>query len=219
MTSERRQYDDGGELGRTPLDTDHSRLFIKQKITAVVNKYWVHAVDESGEPGEVIAFAQEKVLTLRGEIHIYTDETRTTELVSVYSRGINAFATTSDILDADGQPIAKIRKDGTASLKSSTWHLEGPGYAATGTERNQAVATLRRVTNFIPGINDFNEMIPWQVHFDFVTEDGTNLLSHERQAKLLDRYEMTLPPVVNGRPLDWRVAAAVGIALDALQSR
>jgi hypothetical protein len=56
-------------------------------------------------------------------------------------------------------------------------------------------------------------------HFDFTATDGQVVLSSERQRSLRDRYEITVPVLANGWQLDWRVAAAMAVALDALQAR
>ena len=77
-----------------------------------------------------------------------------------------------DITDEHGQPLGFFRKDFGASLLRSTFHLEGPGFAGTGQERNQLVALLRR----------FTELPLPAVHFDFADPDGAPLMSVERQA-------------------------------------
>ena len=92
-----------------------------------------------------------------------------------------------------------------ASLLRSTFHIEGPGYAGTGRERNQVVGLLRRFTelDFIP------------IHFDFVDAEGNALFSVERKMSIGDRYRVTVPD----ERVDFRVAAAVAVGLDALRCR
>src|SRR3712207_3638921 len=110
-----------------------------------------------------------------------------------------------DIFDEQPQQIGFFRKDFGASLLRSTFHIEGPGYAGTGRERSQAVALLRRFADipFLP------------IHFDFVSADGQQLIAVERQATVRDRYTVTVP----GQRVDFRVAAAVAVAMDALMAR
>jgi hypothetical protein len=45
------------------------------------------------------------------------------------------------------------------------------------------------------------------------------VLSSERRRSIRDRYELTVPKLSDGRQLDWRVAASMAVALDALQER
>ncbi|WP_197683665.1 hypothetical protein [Jiangella alkaliphila] len=44
----------------SPEPTSVQRLFVRQKLTAMVNRYAVHAVDDAGGEGPLIAFAQQK---------------------------------------------------------------------------------------------------------------------------------------------------------------
>ncbi len=56
---------------------------------------------------------------------------------------------------------------------------------------------------------------PFRFHFDFIDPKGEVLMTSERGRSLRDRYLITLP----GARLDGRIAAAMAVALDALQSR
>jgi hypothetical protein len=58
---------------------------------------------------------------------------------------------------------------------------------------------------------------PFLFHFDFDFKDeaGSVVLTSERRRSLRDRYDVTVP----GARVDGRVAAAMAVALDALQSR
>jgi hypothetical protein len=85
---------------------------------------------------------------------------------------------------------------------------------AAGTERNPTIAIVRRVWEFVPFIGEIP--LPFIYHFDF-TDRGTGrpVLSVERKISVRDRYRIT----VQDERLDFRVAAAMTVALDALQSR
>ena len=52
-------------------------------------------------------------------------------------------------------------------------------------------------------------------HFDFTDPAGQVLMSSVRKRSLRDRYDVSVP----GARLDGRVAAAMAVALDALQGR
>ena len=67
------------------------------------------------------------------------------------------------------------------------------------------VAILRRFVDF-----------PFAFHFDFVDQStGQVVMSSERQMSLRDRYQVTVPDP----RLDFRVAAAMAVGLDALLAR
>ena len=76
---------------------------------------------------------------------------------------------------------------------------------------------MRRVWDFIPVVGDIP--VPWLFHFDFKAADGSIVMSSEKKVSLKDSYFVDLPAQPNGWRLDWRVAAAMAVALDALQSR
>jgi hypothetical protein len=44
-------------------------------------------------------------------------------------------------------------------------------------------------------------------------------MSSERRRSLTDVYDIELPETPDGTRLDWRVGAAMAVALDALQAR
>ena len=83
-----------------------------------------------------------------------------------------------------------------------------------GRERRPLIALLRRFWRVIPWLGDI--WVPFVFHFDFVDRNtGQVVLVSERQKAIRDRYTVTVPDP----RLDFRVAAAMAVALDALQSR
>ncbi|MCW2705243.1 MAG: hypothetical protein JWQ37_3238 [Blastococcus sp.] len=101
-----------------------------------------------------------------------------------------------------------------ASLLRSTWNLSAPGIkpsAVSGarSSRFSAESGTSSPTSATSGCR-------FIFHFDFVdTETGQTVLVSERQKAIRDRYEVTVPD----SRLDFRVAASMAVALDALQSR
>ena len=191
------------------------RFAVNQKITMMVNRYEIRDLLPDGSTGDLLAFAQQKRLAFKEEVTFYTDEARTQPVFSFKARQRMDLGATYDVLDAAGQPIGWFRKDFGKSLLRSTWHM---GFANSpvelfGQERNKNVAIARRVWEFVPFLSDLPS--PFVFHFDFTDPDGTILLSSQRKRALRDRYEVDVP----GARLDGRLAAAMAVALDALQSR
>ena len=178
---------------------------VKQRITMMVNRYEIRALDATGVEGQVLAMAQQKRMAFREQVTFYADEGRTVPVFSFKARQVMDLGATYDVFDAGGRPIGLFRKDLAKSLLRSTWHLESGGVTAVGQERSVAVAVLRRV----------QDVIPLAFHFDFVDPQGQLVMSSERRWGLRDRYVVKVP----GARLDGRVAAAMAVALDALQSR
>jgi uncharacterized protein YxjI len=194
------------------------RYSLRQKITLMVNRYEIRAVDAGGAEGPVIAVAQQKRMAFKEQVTFYADEARTQPVFSFKARTRMDLGATYDVFDATGASVGWFRKDFAKSLLRSSWHLGTPdGLQAFGTERNQTVAIVRRVWEFLPVVGEIP--LPFLFHFDFTAPDGSVVLSSERQRSLRDRYDIRLPRSANGWQLDWRVGLSMAVALDALQSR
>jgi uncharacterized protein YxjI len=178
---------------------------VKQKLTMMVNRYEISESDAAGNPTRLMALAEQKRLALKEQVTFWSDADRSRPVFGFKARKKLDLNAGYDITDESGAQIGFFRKDFGASLLRSTFHIEGPGYTGTGQERNQVVGLLRRFTDL--------DFLP--IHFDFVDPAGRPLLSVERKMSLGDRYRVTVPDP----RVDFRVAAAVAVALDALMSR
>ena len=182
-----------------------AEFFVKQKLTMMVNRYDIFGANPDGTPGQLIATAQQKRMAFKEQVTFYADEARTQPVFSFKARQAMDLGAGYDVFDGAGAPIGHFRKDFGKSLLRSSFHLSGPGIEAFGQERNAAVAILRRFVDF-----------PFSFHFDF-TDNATGqvVLSSERQLSLRDRYHVT----VRDDRLDFRLAAAMAVGLDALLAR
>jgi hypothetical protein len=190
------------------------RFAVTQRITLGVNRYEIRSLGPTGRPGELLAFAQQKRLAFREQVTFWTGADRRTPVFSFRARQRLDVGATYDVVDADGRRLGEFRKDFAASLLRSTWHLTSGGVTAVGRERDARVALLRRGWEMLPFLGTFPS--PFLFHFDFVdTRTGVVVMTSERQRALRDRYVVTVP----GGVLDGRVAAAMAVALDTLQSR
>lgn len=197
---------------------EFARLKVRQKLTLMVNRYEVIRTDEAGNDLGLICFAEQKRMAFKEQVTFYTDSAKTHALFGFKARKVIDLGSGYDIVDGAGQPIGWFKKDFGASLARSTWQLGTPdGFVCTGQERNAKVAVLRRVWDFIPVVGDIP--VPFLFHFDFRAGDGTIVMSSVKKVGLKDTYFIDLPAQENGWRLDWRVAAAMAVALDALQSR
>ena len=178
---------------------------VKQKLTMMINRYEVSESDAAGNPTRLMALAEQKRMAFKEQVTFFSDAGKTRPVFGFKARKKLDLNAGYDVTDEAGVQIGYFKKDFGASLLRSTFHLEGPGYTGTGQERNQVVGLLRRFTelDFIP------------IHFDFVDSEGNALLSVERKMSIGDRYRVSVPD----ERVDFRVAAAVAVALDALMSR
>jgi uncharacterized protein YxjI len=189
-------------------------FFVKQRITLMVNRYEVLAADPDGTEGHLLALAEQKRMKLKEEVVFYADESKSRRVFSFKARQRLDVGAQHDVYDENGTPLGMFSKQFGASLLRSTWNLSVPGLNAVGQERRPVIAILRRIWNFIPYIGDI--WVPFVFHFDFVdTSTGAIVMVSERQKAIRDRYTVTVPDP----RIDFRVAASMAVALDALQSR
>jgi uncharacterized protein YxjI len=179
-------------------------FFVNQKLTLVVNRYEIRAAAPGGGPGDLLAVAQQKRMAFKEQVTFYADEQRTRAVFSFKARKAIDLASGYDVYDEAGNALGSFRKDFGRSLIRSTFHLSGPGIEATGQERNVLVAIARRMIDF-----------PFAFHFDFADAAGQPVLSVERQFSVRDRYAVHVPDP----RLDFRLAAAMAVGLDALMGR
>jgi uncharacterized protein YxjI len=190
------------------------RFTVTQKITLMVNRYEIRTALPDGSPGDLIAVAQQKRMAFKEEVTFYADEKRTQPVFSFKARQRMDLGATYDVRDASGAPIGWFRKDFGKSLLRSSWHLgTNDGVELFGQERNKNVALARRAWELLPVLSDLPS--PFLFHFDFTDPSGRVLMSSIRKRSLRDRYNIEVP----GAEIDGRVAAAMAVALDALQSR
>lgn len=180
-------------------------FFVKQKFAMTMNRYELNAANPDGSFGAVLGVAEQKRLAFKEEVTFYSDQTKSRAVFSFKARKRMDLNAGYDVFDEARQPLGFFRKDFGASLLRSTFHVEGPGYAGTGQERSQLVAIVRRFSDipFLP------------IHFDYATPEGQPLVSIERQGSVRDKYTVRVPDP----RVDFRVAAALAVAMDALMSR
>ena len=189
-------------------------FFVKQRITLMINRYEVLAANPDGTEGQLLALAEQKRMKLKEEVIFYSDESKSRRVFSFKARQRLDVGAQHDVYDEYGTALGMFSKQFGASLLRSTWNLSTPTLDAVGRERRQSIALLRRVWDFIPYLGDV--WVPFVFHFDFVdTATGAPVMTSERRKAIRDRYTVTVPDP----RLDFRVAASMAVALDALQSR
>jgi uncharacterized protein YxjI len=190
------------------------KFFIKQRITVMVNRYEIRAANPDGTEGHLLALAEQKRMKLKEEVTFFADEAKSRAVFWFKARQRLDVHAQHDVYDEFGTVLGTFSKQFGASLLRSTWNLSAPGLEAVGRERRPFIAILRRVWEFIPFLGDI--WVPFVFHFDFVdTSTGQPVLVSERQKAIRDRYEVTVPDP----RVDFRLAACMAVALDALQSR
>lgn len=198
------------------------RLIIEQKITAFVNRYEIYSALENGEKSELLAFAQQRRLAFKERVDFYTDEVKSDLVFSFRAEKVMDIHGEFFIEDADGNRIGAFKKQFKQSLLNSTWSILDPADTITLTvkESNQTLAAIRRFGGWIPIIGDIIELIVlfFRYHFMFVDQQGSEVGKYTKTKLIRDHYQLDMSDEQFTQH-DWRVLAAMAVALDALQDR
>jgi hypothetical protein len=193
----------------------HDAFFIDQLIRPIANLYRISTLGSDGGPGQPVAFVRQKKLSIREDIRFFGDESETDELFRLKARQVFDVRGRYDVTSPEGERIGTLEKVLGISLIRSTWRVYDASeqQVALAQEKSIHVALLRRLIDFVP----YGEFAP--VVFQFtILMDGREVGELRRPLGVRDRYTLSLGADPDRR-LDRRVAVALGIALDALQSR
>ncbi len=187
---------------------------IDQLIRPMANLYRISA---GSQP---IAFVRQKKLAIKEDIRFYADESQTEELFRIKARALMEFGGRYDVTTPAGERVGVLEKVFGKSLLRSTWRIldAHEQELAIAKERSVPLALLRRVIDAVP----YGDFIPIVFHFTIDALDESGAEKHlgdlNRRLGLRDTYDLDLSGDTE-RTIDRRLGIALGIALDALQSR
>jgi uncharacterized protein YxjI len=182
---------------------------IDQLIRPIANLY---RITTGGLP---VAFVRQKKLAIKEDIRFFAHEDETEELFRLKARAVMEFSGRYDVTAPDGEKIGVLEKAFRKSLIRSTWRILEPDEqeVAVAQERSMSIALLRRGIDIVP----YGEFFPVLFHFT-IDAGEEHLGDFTRPWGIRDRYKLDLSGDPERR-LDRRLAVALAIALDALQSR
>ena len=193
----------------------HDAFFVDQLIRPVANLYRISTLADPDGPGEPLAFVRQKKLAIKEDIRFFADESEGDELFRLKARAVLEFAAKYDVTTPAGDRVGTLQKVFGASLLRSTWRIYDAEEREIGLarEKSMPVAVLRRVIDAVP----YGDFIPIVFQFTILL-DGKPIGELRRPIGLRDRYVLRLDGD-SDRRVDRRLAVALAIALDALQSR
>jgi uncharacterized protein YxjI len=185
------------------------RFVVDQLIRPMANLYRISA------DGAPVAFVRQKRMAIKEDIRFYADESQSEELFRIKARSMMELGGRYDVTTPAGERIGVLGKVFGASLLRSTWSIMDGNEQelAVAKERSQFWAIVRRVIDAVP----YGDFIPIVFHFT-IDRDGTHLGDFNRRIGVRDTYDLDLTADTE-RSIDRRLAIALAIALDALQSR
>ena len=194
----------------------HDAFFVDQLIRPIVNLYRISTLSPDGSsPGQPLAFVRQKKLAIKEDIRFFADETEAEELFRIKARAVFEVRGRYDVTTPEGERIGLVEKVFGISLLRSTWRIYDANeqQVALAQEKSIPLAVLRRVIDLVP----YGTLIPIVFQFTILM-DGREVGELRRPIGLRDRYILKLDGDPDRR-IDRRVAVALAIALDALQSR
>lgn len=191
-------------------DWQHADRFeIEQLVRPLVNLYRISA---GGSP---VAFVRQKRMAIKEDIRFFRTDDETEELFRIKARSVMEFGGRYDVTTPAGEKIGVLGKVFGKSLLRSTWSImdSNEQEVAVAKERSQFWAIVRRVIDAVP----YGDFVPIVFHFR-IDRGETHLGDLTRAIGIRDRYTLDLSGDAE-RTIDRRLAIALAIALDALQSR
>jgi len=154
-------------------------------------------------------------MAFREDIRFFADKDETQEVFRVKARRVIDLGGRYDVHDPAGQPIGVLEHQFGKSLLRTTWRILSPAdeELAVAHERNQLLAILRRVVDFVP----YGELLP--IPYDFLLHAGERELGHFTRKFMSLRDVYTLDSGDHEKRVDRRMGIALAIGLDALQNR
>ena len=184
----------------------YDKYLLKRQVFALAGKFRFY-----NPSGDLLLFSEQKMFKLKEDIRLYSDETKSQELLQIKARQIIDFSAAYDVLDsATGQKIGAMRRKGFRSMVRDEWDMMDASDLVIGKlfEDNISQALLRRflLGSFLPQNYDISM--------------GEQRVGDLKQRFNLLRYELILDFSMDPmRLLDRRLGIAAGILLAAIEGR
>jgi uncharacterized protein YxjI len=182
-----------------------NQYLLKRQVFALTGKF--RFFDPSGN---LVLFSEQKMFRLREDIRVYSDESKTQEVLMIKARQIVDFSAAYDVVDSStGQKVGALRRKGLASLLRDEWEILDVGDNVVGKlfEDSMGLALVRR---FLSGLVPQN--------YDITL--GTNRVADLRQNFNPFSYQLNVDFSMDvNKLLDRRLGLAAGILLAAVEGR
>lgn len=180
---------------------------IRQKILKILGA----AFYISDDNGQEIGFCNQKAFRLREDIRLYTDQTKSEEVLSIKARSVIDFGATYDVYDDNGLLLGSARRKGLKSLLRDEWMLFDPDgqELARLSEDSGSMALVRRVLPIVSYIAPQN--------FNLMTTGGRLAAKYATQRNLFV-YKLRVTSYETPG-IDQHLVMALGFLLAAIEGR
>jgi len=184
----------------------HNQYLLKRQVFALAGKFRVYDPSEN-----LVLFSEQKMFRLREDIRVYSDESKSQEVLTIKARQIIDFSAAYDVMDLmTGEKVGVLRRKGWRSLLRDEWEVLDANDQLRGLlfEDSMGLAMLRR---FLLG-----SLLPQNYDLTF----GETRIADLRQRFNLFRYELDLDFSMDPtRTLDRRLGIAAGILLATVEGK
>jgi hypothetical protein len=184
----------------------HPQYLLKRQVFALTGKF--RFFDPSGN---LVLFSEQKMFRLREDIRVYSDESKTQEVLTIKARQILDFSAAYDVMDsAAGQKVGVLRRKGLRSILRDEWEVLDAGDQQIGLlfEDSIGLALLRRLL--------LGSLLPQ--NYD-LTIGGTRAADLKQRFNPF-QYTLDLDLSVDpSKRLDPRLGIAAAILLAAIEGR
>jgi uncharacterized protein YxjI len=182
------------------------RYLLKRQVLALAGTF--RYFDPAGN---MVMYSQQKMFKLREDIRVFTDETKTQEVLKIKARQIVDFSAAYDVIDsAYEQKVGVLRRKGMRSILRDEWEVLDTNDQPIGMlfEDSMGLAMLRRLLlgRFLPQ------------NYDITLHDQR--VADLKQRFNPFRYELDVDFSFDpARTLDRRVGLAAGILMAAIEGK
>lgn len=184
-----------------------STYTIRQKILKFLGAAF-YVIDDSGE---VIGFCNQKAFRLHEDIRLYTDQTKSEEVLSIRARSVIDFAATYDVFDDNGSILGSARRKGLKSIVRDEWHI----FDADGRELarlKEDSGNLAIARRLLPAVA---LLVPQK--FNLVTPSGQQAARYETHRNIFIYKLRVTDHQTPG--IDPQLVMALGFLLAAIEGR
>jgi uncharacterized protein YxjI len=183
----------------------YNQYLLKRQVFALTGKFRFY--DPSGN---LLLFSEQKMFKLREDIRVFSDESKSQEVLMIKARQFIDFSAAYDVVDsATNQKVGALRRKGLASLLRDEWEILDVNDNVIGKlfEDSMGLALVRRfLSNLVPQNYDIT------MDTDRVADLKQNFNPFTYQLNL--DFSMDI-----NKRLDRRLGIAAGILLAAVEGR
>ncbi len=184
----------------------YDHYLLKRQVFAITGKFRYYDPNEN-----LIMFSEQKMFKLREDIRVFSDESKSQEVLQIKARQIIDFSAAYDVIDsAYNQKVGVLRRKGMRSILRDEWEVLDNNDQLIGMlfEDSPGLAMLRRLL--------LGSLLPQ--NYDITVHDQR--VADLKQRFNLFRYELDVDfSFDTAHVLDRRVGLAAGILLAAIEGR